>query len=91
MDRLKRYDAKASGVRISVTGDRWAELNLHELVELDAAQLGEAVEAIRKLPVTGNGQVEVSAGTIHFPTGQRLLDWLNETKTDVKPGEVKQG
>ena len=88
--RLKRPDAKASGVRISVTGDRWAELNLHELVELDAAQLGEAVEAIRKLPVTGNGQVEVSAGTIHFPTGQRLLDWLNETKTDVKPGEVKQ-
>lgn len=90
MDRLKRHDAKASGVRISVTGDRWAELNLHELVELDAAQLSEAVEAIRKLPVTGNGQVEVSAGTIHFPTGQRLLDWLNETKTDVKPGEVKQ-
>ena len=91
VDRLKRPDAKASGVRISVTGDRWAELNLHELLELDAAQLGEAVEAIRKLPVTGNGQVEVSAGTIHFPTGQRLLDWLNETKTDVRPGEVKQG
>ena len=34
--------------------------------------------------------VEVGAGTIHFPTGQRLLDWLNETKTDVKSGEVKQ-
>ena len=63
---------------------------MHELVELDAAQAVAAVEAIRALPVTGNGQVEVSSGAIHFPTGQRLLDWLNETKTDVKPGEVKQ-
>jgi len=90
IDRLKRFNAKVSGVRISVTGDRWAELNLHELVELDAAQLNDAVEAIRKLPVTGNGQVEVVASQVSFPTGQNLLDWLNEAKTEVKTGEVKQ-
>ena len=34
MDRMTRHQAKASGLRISVTGDRWAELSLHELVEL---------------------------------------------------------
>ena len=79
-----------SGVRISVTGDRWAELNLHELVELNASELSEAVEAVRKLPVTGNGQVEITTGAIHFATGQHLLDWLNEAKVEVKPGEVKQ-
>jgi hypothetical protein len=90
IDRLKRHEAKISGVKLSITGDRWLELTMHELVELDAAQAATAVEAIRALPVTGNGQVEVSAGAIHFPTGQRLLDWLNETKTDVKSGEVKQ-
>jgi len=61
MDRLKRHEAKASGVKISVTGDRWAELTLYELVELDAGQLSEAIEAIRRLPVTGSGQVEESA------------------------------
>lgn len=90
MARMKKHEAKATGLRVSVTGDRWAELNLHELVELDGPQLTEAVEAIRKLPVTGNGQVEVSAGALAFPTGQRLLDWLNEVKTEPKPGEVKQ-
>lgn len=90
MDRLKRHNAKASGVRISVTGDRWAELTLHELVELDAVQMGDAVEAIRKLPVTGNGQVEVTASQVIFTTGQNLLDWLNEAKAEAKPGEVKQ-
>jgi hypothetical protein len=90
MDRLKRHEASVRGVRIGVTGDRWAELNLHELIELDATQLREAVEGIRRLPVTGTGQVEVSIGALYFPTGQRLLDWLNETKAEVKPGEVKQ-
>jgi hypothetical protein len=35
--------------------------------------------------------VEVSVAALHFGTGQRLLDWLNETKATVKPGEVKQG
>ena len=90
IDRLKRHDAKISGLKLSITGDRWLELTMHELVELDAAQTAAAVEALRALPVTGNGQVEVSAGAIHFPTGQRLLDWLNETRTDVKPGAVNQ-
>jgi hypothetical protein len=90
IDRLKRHNAKAGGVRISVTGDRWAELTLHELVELDAVQLGDAVEAIRRLPVTGNGQVELAASQLTFPTGQHLLDWLNEARIEVKAGEVRQ-
>lgn len=88
IDRLKRFEAKVSAVKVSITGDRWAELALHELIELTGTQLSEAVEAVRKLPEYG--QVGVEAGVIHFPTGQHLLDWLNETKTDVRPGEVKQ-
>jgi hypothetical protein len=90
MDRLKRHEAKISGVRISVTGDRWAELTLDERVELDAAQVTDAVETLRRLPVTGSGQVQISATAIHFTTGQRLLDWLNESKEETKPGEVTQ-
>jgi hypothetical protein len=90
IDRVKRHEAKISGVKLSITGDRWVELSMHELVDLDAAQAAAAVEALRALPVTGKGQVEASAGAVHFPSGQRLLDWLNETRTDVKTGEVKQ-
>ncbi|MDA2911232.1 DUF499 domain-containing protein [Nitrospiraceae bacterium AH_259_D15_M11_P09] len=88
IDRLKRHEAKVSAIKVSIIGDRWAELTLHELIELTSTQLSEAVEAVRKLPEYG--QVGVEAGAIHFPTGQRLLDWLNETKADVKAGEVKQ-
>ena len=88
IDRIKRHEANVSAVKISITGDRWAELTLHELIELTGIQLSEAVEAIRKLPESG--QVGLEARAIHFPTGQRLMDWLNETKADVKPGEVKQ-
>ena len=88
IDRLKRHEAKASGVKVTIAGDRWAELTLHEGIELGGTQLSEAVEAVRKIPESG--QVGVEAGTIHFSTGQRLLDWLNETKTDMKPGEVDQ-
>ena len=90
IDRLKRFNGKAGGLKISITGDRWAELNLHELVELDATQLTDTVESIRRLPVTGIGQVEIIASQVTFPTGQNLLDWLNEAKTELKAGEVKQ-
>ncbi len=90
IEQLKRHHAKISGVRISVTGDRWAQLDFHELVELDSNEIGSAVEMLRGLPITTNGQVTVSSQAIHFLTGQHLLDWLNEVKTDVRPGEVKQ-
>jgi hypothetical protein len=90
IEQLKRHDAKISGVRISVTGDRWAQLDFHELVQLDSTEIGSAVEMLRGLPITTNGQVTVSSQAIHFLTGQHLLDWLNEVKTDVRPGEVRQ-
>ncbi len=90
IEQLKRHDARISGVRISVTGDRWAQLDFHELVQLDSSEIGSAVEMLRGLPITTNGQVTVSSQEIHFLTGQHLLDWLNEVKTDVRPGEVRQ-
>ncbi len=90
IDRLKAHQAKASGLRIGVTGDRWAELTLHEQVELASDELKAAVEAIRALPVTASGQVEITATALHFQTGQALLDWLNDTKEEIKPGEVMQ-
>lgn len=90
IDRLKRHDVKISGAKISITGDRWLELTFHDLIELDAANLSATIETLRALPVTGNGQVEVSATALYFPSGQQLLDWLNEVKTDLKSSEVKQ-
>jgi len=88
IDRLKRHEATASGLKVSVTGDRWAELNLHEKIELGAIDLNQVVEVVRKLP--GSGQLGVEAGAIHFARGQQLLDWVNEVKTELRRGEVVQ-
>ena len=88
MDRLKRHEAGVTGVRVSVTGDRWAELTMHEKLELDAGQLRKVAEAVRELPQ--GGQLAVEAAAIHFDRGQRLLDWLNEVKAELRPGEVQQ-
>ncbi len=88
IDRLKRHDATASGLKVSVTGDRWAELNLHEKIELSAIELSDTAEMVRKLP--GSGQLGVEATALHFKRGQQLLDWVNEVKTELRPGEVVQ-
>jgi len=88
LDRLKSYEASVAGVKIEVIGDRWVELSMHDGLELGAIRLYEAVEAIRKLFSEGN--VVIEAGRINFPSGQRLLDWTNERREQVRPGEVGQ-
>jgi hypothetical protein len=90
ISQLERHEAKASGIRVGVTGDRWLQLDFHPQVQLDAAQLTGVLTTLRALPVTADGQVQLRCDAIHFLTGQRLLDWLNEAKVDVKPGEVEQ-
>jgi hypothetical protein len=34
--------------------------------------------------------VAVEADAIHFATGQCLLDWVKDVKTEIKAEEVKQ-
>lgn len=88
IDQLKRHEAGASGVKVSVTGNRWAELTLHEKIEVGGQDLHDAAELVRRLP--GDGQLAIEATAIHFKRGQQLLDWVNEVKTEIKSGEVQQ-
>jgi hypothetical protein len=88
IERLKQHEATASGLKISVAGDRWAELALHENIELSQLELINVIEAIRKLP--GSGQLGLEALAVHFKRGQALLDWVNEVKTQLQRGEVVQ-
>jgi hypothetical protein len=88
LERLKNHDARASGIKISVTGERWAELTLHEKVELKATEYKAAVECLRSL--LPQGQVGVESAAVHFDRGQQLLDWVNEAKIELKPGEFQQ-
>ena len=48
----------------------------------------ECLGMLRKLQ--GNGQVKLGAASLHFDLGQDLLDWVEEVKTALEPGEVKQ-
>ncbi len=86
--RLGKHGAKARGPKVSVTGKAWGELVLAEIVELDAVGLQEAVELMRKM--LPDGQVGIETPVIWFERGQGLLDWGQEAKLEIRPGEIYQ-
>jgi hypothetical protein len=92
LDRLKKHEAQVSGLLITIAGegsDRdWIELSLYEGKRVEPELVEECLEALRKLQTTG--QVQLKAGAVHFETGQALLDWVEETRTSLQPGEVVQ-
>lgn len=85
---LKKHQASLPGPQIKIVGKNWLELNFDNKLVLDGETLESAVNHLRE--VLTEGQVAVEAEVIHFATGQRLLDWVKEVKTEIKPEEVKQ-
>ncbi len=90
--RLDKHAAQVSGLTITISGEGssrdWVELTMYEGKRVPPALIGECLEALRKLQ--DSGQVRLSAEALHFASGQGLLDWVEEVKTALKPGEVKQ-
>jgi hypothetical protein len=92
LERLKKHQAQVSGVTITISGEsgdkEWIELTMYENKRVDPARIEECLEALRKLQTTG--QVQLVAEALHFEIGQDLLDWVEEIKGTLQPGEVKQ-
>ena len=88
LERAKNLFVSASGIKISVTGDRWAELTLHEGFKLDADALRLAADTLRKHANEGQLGIEVTA--LHFQRGQAFLDWIEQTKAVYQSAEVRQ-
>jgi len=88
LDRLKDHAVEASGVKVSVTGNRWAELTLHEKIQLGEEALRGGAEVLRQL--TNEGQLSIEVSALHFQRGQAFLDWVNAAKAEYKAAEVKQ-
>lgn len=92
LERAKKYQATLSAVRLTLTGtggDKgWVELNVSETKHLEPELIEECLEVLRKVQTTG--QVQLTAGEVHFKLGQDLLDWVEEIKTTLETGEVKQ-
>ena len=92
LGRLKKFEAVVSGVSLTINGeggDRgWAELQFSEQKRLTAEQIETCLEAMRL--VQTSGQVQLSASEVHFPTGQGLIDWVEDVKGTLQSGEFKQ-
>ena len=88
LEKLKKHSVTVSMPRIGVQGTNWVELNVDEKMYLDAEPILKTLEQLRGL--LPDGQVEILAKALKFTTGQKLLDWVAEAMTDLKPNEVEQ-
>lgn len=90
--RLQKHGALLFGLAVRI-GDgqgyrEWVNLDVSENKRIGPVWVEECLAVLRKLQE--GGQVELSVEALHFERGQALLDWVEEARTSLKPGEVKQ-
>ena len=85
---LAKHGGKVRGVVVSVQGTRWAQVDFDPNLELTSEQVETVLSPLRAL--MDDGEVEFSVDEIRFDSGQQLLDWVEEVKTELKSGEVEQ-
>jgi len=85
---VRKHQASLPGPQIKIVGTNWLELSFDSKLVLDGEKVEAVVNHLRGL--LSEGQVAVETEAIHFPTGQSLIDWVKEAKTEIKPEEVKQ-
>jgi hypothetical protein len=92
IERAKKHKALLSGVHVTMMGEggdkEWIELQTYQEKQAAPELLEECLAALRKLQ--GSGQVQLGGAALHFALGQDLLDWVEEVKTTLTVGEVKQ-
>jgi hypothetical protein len=92
IERARKHNATFVGIKLTIMGEggdnEWIELSTFQDKRVAPELVEEVLTALRKLQ--GNGQVQLAAEALSFTLGQELLDWVEEVKTSLKPGEVKQ-
>lgn len=92
LTRLGRFRAQPVGLTITIGGEgnirEWIELTTHDEKMVGPDEIKECLESLRK--VQTEGQVALKTRMLYFETGQELLDWVEEVKTALQPGEIKQ-
>jgi len=92
IERARKHNATFVGIKLTIMGEggdnEWIELSTFQDKRVTPELVEEVLIALRKLQ--GNGQVQLAAEALSFDIGQELLDWVEEVKTSLKPGEVKQ-
>lgn len=85
---LKKHNVSLPGPRISVVGSTWMEVTCDDKVVLDGEKLDTLITNLRLLLT--EGQVTIEADILKFPSGQSLLDWIEDVKIELQPKEVMQ-
>ena len=85
---IKKHQARALGIRATVAGKHWLEATSDEKFPLDGAQIETLLKSLREIMTEGQAELQTTA--LFFERGQHLLDWLAETKIDIKPNEIAQ-
>lgn len=92
LGRLKKYDAKAVGISITIGGEsgvkEWVELSTYAEKQIDGESIEKCLAPLRE--VQGDGQVKLEIKALHFATGQGMLDWVEDAKQTLAAGEFKQ-
>ena len=70
-------------------GDKgWVQLSVSDQNRIEPELNETCLDVLRKVQTTG--QVQLSAEALHFTMGQDLLNWVEDVKTTLQPGEIKQ-
>lgn len=86
--KLEKIGAKILGSRVMVGSSPWAEFNTDATMALDRATLEKVLHPLRE--IVGEGEVQLSCDALFFLSGQDLLDWVADHKTELKEHEVSQ-
>ncbi len=92
LTQVEKAQGKFLGLTLTIGGDArvrdWLELSAADEKAIPPEQIEQALDALRK--IQSEGQVRLEAVALDFPTGQDLLDWVADARTELQPGEVKQ-
>jgi len=92
LESMKKFHVVASGLTLTITGEMgnkdWIELRMSQNKQASPESLEECLGVLRELQTSG--QVQIQAEKLYFESGQDLLDWIEEARTELQPGEVSQ-
>ncbi len=88
LSRLRKHQAGVFAPRITINGSHWVELSVDSGLILDIDKLESTVNHLRSL--LADGEVEIETQSLSFPTGQQLVDWAAESRTELNRDEVQQ-
>ena len=89
---VQKYGGQLNGVVITIGADgrvmEWVQLSIAEEKSIAPQQLEEVLKVLRG--IQSEGEIQLEASAIQFPTGQDLLDWVAEVEETLQPEEVRQ-